>query len=48
MPLISISSAGLDSRMLSVAIRLWPPASSRALVLLPSSSTACSTERAFA
>ena len=29
-PLRSIRSFGADSRMLSVAIRLWPPASSRA------------------
>ena len=30
MPFKSISSFGADSRMFSVAIRLWPPASSRA------------------
>ena len=30
MPFRSIKSFGADSRMLSVAIRLWPPASSRA------------------
>ena len=47
MPLMSISRAGADSRMLSVAIRLCPPASSRASLCSPSSATASSSERAF-
>jgi hypothetical protein len=41
--------AGCDSRMLSVAMRLWPPASSFALSPCSASSlTASSTERALA
>src|SRR5262249_53344693 len=47
MPLMSTSSAGSLSRMLSVAIRLCPPASSRASSLA-SNSIACATERALA
>ena len=46
-PLISISTRR-DSRMLSVAIRLWPPASRSRLAMLAKSSIASSTERAFA
>ena len=40
--------AGADSRIFSVAIRLCPPASSRASFCSPNSATACSTERALA
>jgi hypothetical protein len=48
-PLRSISSFGADSRMLSVAIRLWPPASSRASPSgRPSSSIAWLTDLALA
>jgi hypothetical protein len=47
MPLMSISSFGADSRMFSVAIRLWPPASSRASGS-PSSLMASSTDFALA
>ncbi len=49
MPLRSISSFGADSRMLSVAIRLCPPASSRASPSgRASSSMACSSDFALA
>src|SRR5262245_7625016 len=44
---MSTSSAGWLSRMLSVAIRLWPPAKSRASSCA-SRSIACATERALA
>jgi hypothetical protein len=47
MPLMSTNSAGSLSRILSEAIRLCPPASSRASSAA-SSSIACATERALA
>src|SRR5262249_51413698 len=47
MPLMSTSSSGSLSRMLSVAIRLCPPASSRASSVA-SNSIACATGRALA
>ena len=47
MPLMSMRSFGADSRMLRVAIRLWPPASSRASAW-PSNLIASSTDFALA
>ncbi len=48
MPLMSISKSGADSRILRVAIRLCPPAKSRASSLcLDSSATASLSVRAL-